>query len=138
MGEPINPYKPPSRPVIETPRELGQWAVPTILALVAVGLSAWRHPSAAFSLPGLLVASLLLVVSWAVGRVVSGQGAARLLAIAATGSLSAAISQGWVEHAGSPMTLWAFACIAAGIFAGACSPADKEFSRQAADRNWWT
>ncbi|GIW93442.1 MAG: hypothetical protein KatS3mg110_1483 [Pirellulaceae bacterium] len=134
MSEPVNPYKSPARSVIESPWQLWHWAVPTSLAMVAVAFSAWRHPSAAFSLPGVLVASLLLVVSWAVGRVVSGQGATRLLAIAATGSLSAAISQGWIEHAGSPMTLWAFACIGAGVFAGACSPADQEFSRRPADR----
>ncbi len=133
MSHAVNPYRGPRVNGTSSPPLPWQWLVPLGLAVAGVSYAAHRHASVALTMLGVLVAILLLVVGWAVGRVISGQGASRLLAIVATGSLTAAIGQGWIDHAGSPMTLWAFACLGAGVFSGACSPADPLLSPRPKD-----
>jgi len=128
--QPYNPYHNPyqsTRPWTRTTRGRGlQWAVALIIAGGLVFANGHRYLSVSASAVGFLVGALLLVIGWAVGRVISTQGATRWLALVSSFALSVVISQGWVDHQGGELTLWAFASIGCGVFAGAAGPAEVD------------
>lgn len=122
----VNPYECSSRHVARPAIQYWQCLIPACLALAAVVCVGWRYPAVVLTPAGFLVAALLLAVSWAVGRVLAGQGFIRWLVVLVSVLLTLAVGQGWVDHEGSELTLWGLACMSMGLFAGAVPPADVE------------
>lgn len=126
----INPYRCPQTVSQQTglAADVRDWrhAIGPLLGMAAVSGAARQYLLEAISFAGLLAGGLLAVVGTAVGRVIALEAGARALTLITAGIFTTAVAMGWIRDAGSERTLWAFACMCAGLLAGAAHPARKE------------
>jgi len=120
----VNPYEsfqalPPA--AFRRRADFARHVAATLPGLVVVVSAAARFSDAARSADGAAAGSILLVVGCVVGKLLADQRG-RPLTILISTSFAVAICSGWVDHERGELTLWAFACICAGILWGACTP----------------
>lgn len=118
----VNPYEAPRDAELHVdtrswgPRETGA----TLVGAAVVVAAARGNLSVASSLAGIVSGALLLVVGTTVGRIMTVTPRTRWCTLFMAGGFALALTSGWIQHGGGERTLWAFACMCAGLLAGIC------------------